>query len=347
MLHTPDLGSTWQAAGDCPGARPNILTFSLATRSSADGSGRCWIAGSPGTRVFFTDDGGRTWQTGSTGQSLPIRDLTFVHDWHGWAVGDLGLILATEDGGRTWQRQRSGGGRAALAGFYAHAAEVPWELLAQVSGDDGYMTRSRSSRVRRARPRRCRFARRGSRGASRHRWQLDGDRLAIPGAQGSGAIVGRRTDRRLEPSERRARARSARRLPGAQIRIWRPSVVLIAGTTAAQPADKRRAQAQSSSGVIGAESSVIAQAVLGAVERAADPTRHSGQIVTAGLQPWKVDKVFSGLPEGQMGVVTVNTTQVSPRVARWPKWPRRPGAWSRRRKGGSIIRRRRRPSVFG
>ena len=65
----------------------------------------------------------------------------------------------------------------------------------------------------------------------------------------------------------------------------------------------------------GIESSVIAQAVLAAVERADDPTRHSGQIVSAGLQPWKVDKVFSTLPDGQTAALTVNTAQISPRAA--------------------------------
>ena len=50
--------------------------------------------------------------------TLPLRAITFVDDLHGWAVGQLGLILATDDGGRTWQRQgpaanglRDGGGR--------------------------------------------------------------------------------------------------------------------------------------------------------------------------------------------------------------------------------------------
>ena len=298
VLHTPDLGRTWQSpAGELPGGAAEHFDFqALAVRASADGSGRCWIAGSPGTRVFFTGDGGRTWQTGTTGQTLPIRDLTFVDDWHGWAVGDLGLILATEDGGRTWQRQQSGGGRAALAGFYAHAAEVPWELLAQLSGDEGYLssiqivTRAASEA---ADDWRCRFARRGPRGGAWHRRQRGGNGLAVSGARAGSAVVGRRIDRRLESSERRPRARSARRLSGAAD----PHLAAVGGGDRRQHGSAADRQADSRAGataaVVGAESSVIAQAVLSAVERAADPTRHSGQIVSAGLQPWKVDKVFS------------------------------------------------------
>ena len=317
VMHTPDLGSTWQSpAGELPGGVAEHFDFqALATRSSADGGGRCWIAGSPGTRVFFTGDGGRSWQTGSTGQALPIRDLAFVDDWHGWAVGDLGLILATEDGGRTWQRQRSGGGRAALAGFYAHAAEVPWELLAQLSGDDGYLsaieivTREAADGGDADLPDVAHEALLGTGGSvAETAWQFPvreaGVRLS------SGGLI--------DDWNRANDGHALDRLDAylvRQIRIWRPSVVLIAGSTAPQPADKRQPGAQSSAEVVGAESSVIAQAVLGAVERAADPTRHSGQIVSAGLQPWKVEKVFSALPEGQMGVVTVNTTQVSTRAS--------------------------------
>ncbi|HTU27010.1 MAG TPA: hypothetical protein VMF30_16505, partial [Pirellulales bacterium] len=97
-----------------------------------------------------------------------------------------------------------------------------------------------------------------------------------------------------------------------QLRIWRPAVVVIAGNSAAQRADKPAA----SSATAGAESNVIAQAVLSAVERAADPTRHSEQIVAAGLQTWKVDKVYSALPDGQMGVTSINTAQLSVRGRR-------------------------------
>jgi photosystem II stability/assembly factor-like uncharacterized protein/tetratricopeptide (TPR) repeat protein len=325
VLHTPDLGRTWQSPeGELPSGAAEHFDFqALAARASADGSQRCWIAGSPGTRVFFTADGGRNWQTGTTGQTLPLRDLTFVDDWHGWAVGDLGLILATEDGGRTWQRQQSGGGRAALAGFYAHATEVPWELLAQLSGDEGYLS---SIQI---------VTRAGSEAA------VDGDadlpdaaHEAILGAGGSAAETAWQFPVR-EPGVRLSagglvddwnRANDGHALERLdaylvrQIRIWRPSVVVIAGSTAPQPGDKPGNKATSPARsvplVVGAESSVIAQAVLSAVERAADPTRHSGQIVSAGLQPWKVDKVFSALPDGQMGMVTVNTAQVSTRARR-------------------------------
>ena len=138
-------------------------------------------------------------------------------------------------------------------------------------------------------------------------WQFP---VREPGVRLSAA----RTDRRLESGERRPRARSARRLSGAA----NPHLAAVGRGDCRQhgSAADRQADVGGAIGRAGAESSVIAQAVLSAVERAADPTRHSGQIVSAGLQPWKVDKVFSALPDGQMGVASVNTAQVSARAHR-------------------------------
>ena len=34
---------------------------------------RVWLAGSPGTKVLHSPDGGRTWEAFATGQNLPMR----------------------------------------------------------------------------------------------------------------------------------------------------------------------------------------------------------------------------------------------------------------------------------
>ena len=101
---------------------------------------KCWIAGSPGTRVFHTADAGRTWQSFPTGSIVPLRTIAFADDQHGWAAGELGTILATDDGGRTWRPQRSGGSRAALLCIFADPDDVPLELIARLSGNEGYRT---------------------------------------------------------------------------------------------------------------------------------------------------------------------------------------------------------------
>src|SRR5262249_49159322 len=98
-----------------------------------------WVAGSPGTRVLHTLDGGRTWQVHATGQSVPLTDIAFVGSKQGWAVGSLGTILATKDGGRTWHRQRGGGTRVALLALFSEGDALPLELFARFSGNDGYL----------------------------------------------------------------------------------------------------------------------------------------------------------------------------------------------------------------
>ena len=46
-----------------------------------------------------------------TGQPLPLNAVYFADERHGWAVGELGSVLATTDGGKNWQVQRRGGQR--------------------------------------------------------------------------------------------------------------------------------------------------------------------------------------------------------------------------------------------
>ena len=136
LMLTGNSGAAWQApAGSFPAEAARHFDFAaLATRGA-----KAWIAGTPGARIFFTPDAGATWSSFSTGVSTPLSAMTFVDDEHGWAVGALGTILATSDGGRTWQRQRSGGTRSAILALFAQADDVPLELLARVSGNDGYL----------------------------------------------------------------------------------------------------------------------------------------------------------------------------------------------------------------
>ncbi len=102
VLQTRDLGKSWQTTEGLlpPGARDHFDFHALAARGP-----HCWVAGTPGTRVFHSPDDGRTWTAADTGQPLPIRALSFVDEQMGWAVGDLGTILATVDGGQTWHPQ--------------------------------------------------------------------------------------------------------------------------------------------------------------------------------------------------------------------------------------------------
>ena len=122
------------AAGRLPPGAALFDFSALAVRGA-----KCWIAGSPGSRVFFTPDAGRSWSAYPTGTSLPLKAIAFVDDLHGWAVGELGQILASDDGGQTWRRQRSGGARAAVMAVAGLSQDLPLELLARICKEQGYL----------------------------------------------------------------------------------------------------------------------------------------------------------------------------------------------------------------
>jgi photosystem II stability/assembly factor-like uncharacterized protein len=48
---------------------------------------------------------GATWSAQRSGTTLGLNDVDFVDTLHGWAVGNMGTILATSDGGVTWVQQ--------------------------------------------------------------------------------------------------------------------------------------------------------------------------------------------------------------------------------------------------
>jgi hypothetical protein len=99
--------------------------------------------GRPGSAVLHaTNLSGKataTWTIQPTGQPLPLNGITFFDELRGWAVGELGTILATRDGGKTWFKQHGGGQRAAVLFVHARPGDLPAETVAQLGGADGYL----------------------------------------------------------------------------------------------------------------------------------------------------------------------------------------------------------------
>jgi photosystem II stability/assembly factor-like uncharacterized protein/tetratricopeptide (TPR) repeat protein len=297
---TADLGSTWKAPpGSLPPAVRQFDFAALATRGV-----KCWLAGTPGTRVFHSADAGRTWNVFATGSAVPLRAMTFSDDDHGWAVGDLGTILATGDGGRTWQPQRAGGTRAALLGMFADPDDVPLELIASLAGNEGYFAiidllgrrdvemPSRddvhpADRLHEA------VVRVGGCGAEAA-WQFPLRQTGL--CLGPPQIVAPWDDVNDGRGMEALRAHVVR-----QIRLWRPEVMVT--HDAGRPGDDPLI-------------SLIHQAVLQAVQQAADRTAFAGQIADLGLEPWAVRKVFGALPAGMRGSSDLITTQFAPRLGR-------------------------------
>lgn len=97
-----------------------------------------WIAGAPGSFVFFSADAGRSWSALPTGHHLPIHGIDFVDRHHGWIVGAMGTIMATTDGGKTWQYQQGRERRLAVMGIFGHPSQIPWPVVVQLAANEGY-----------------------------------------------------------------------------------------------------------------------------------------------------------------------------------------------------------------
>lgn len=301
IASTEDAGRTWQLPS---GELPDQLIDSLDLHALATCGTHVWAAGSPGTRIVHSADGGRTWHAYSTGQKLPIRALHFIDEQHGWAACALGNVLATRDGGQTWQRQRSGGTRSAVLGLFSEPTAAPLELFARLSGDEGYLGVAYFTNRRDlapggsgdaslpARAHEALVSVGGSGAATAWRFPLREAGLHLP-AEGLLDGWNRANDgaglKHLESDLVR------------QIRIWRPEVVV---THAATP---------DGSDPLG---HLINQVVLRAVEAAADPTSHADQIITLGLEPWQVKKVYGAAPDGQSANLMLVTSQFAPRLGR-------------------------------
>jgi photosystem II stability/assembly factor-like uncharacterized protein len=298
VLKTRDLCNSWQTPdGQIPAAiRDHFDLSALAVRGE-----HCWIAGTPGTRVLRTADAGRTWSVGDTGQTLPIQHLVFIDEQTGWAVGDLGTILATTDGGHSWRRQQGGGARTAFVGFYSSPSDIPLELIARLSGDDGYLAAmeilNREDVDVRAAPGDAAPAAHeasvlagGSAASSAWRFPLRQAGLKLSAEQVVDGWNQANDGQAVEKIEAHVVAR---------IRMWRPSVVFTVA------ADARAGDPLAH---------LINQIVLRSVERAADPKSYPEQVAEAGLQPWKVQKVYGTLAAGQSGTANVSTAQFAARL---------------------------------
>jgi len=298
VLRTADQGARWHAP---PGALPTEAgQFDL--RAVEVRGPNCWIAGYPGTRVFFTPDAGRTWSVFATGQSLPLEAICFADEQCGWAVGQLGTILATVDGGRTWMRQRCGGARAALLGVFSEPRNIPWELFARLSGNEGYLAAVELVHRRDVEVP-CRdevpLDLRAHEAvvytgacAARTAWQFP---LRQPGLELSSAQLAEMWDgihdgRGLEALE----AHLVR-----AIRTWRPDVIVTQDATAGEP---------------GAQ--LLGEALLKAVAAAGAPDAHREQLDALGLGPWQVKRMFAAVAPAAQGALQVTAAQWAERLGR-------------------------------
>lgn len=298
-----DGGATWRAVAF---NGPLAATSQCDWRSIAIVGRRIWIVGSPGAVVLHSDDDGRTWQLLQTGMPLPLNDVAFTDELHGWAVGTLGTILQTVDGGRSWTAGEPTPRRAALWCCFADAADLPFELLSQAAQNDGYRVVATL------------FGRRefdvtsGDRDFTSDR---AADALATLGTaqtEEAWAFPLRAPLLRVDPASfvgawdglddadalGRAEAYLVR-----QLRTWRPDVVL---SHAASPRGDAPLE------------QLLHQLVVSAIDAAADPTRYPEQLDLLGLTPWSVKRLYTHAAGQQRGTVAVTTAEIDSRHGSTP-----------------------------
>ncbi len=304
VMLTHDLGSSWQTP---LGELPDFVRENFDFQAVAAAGQQVWVAGSPGTRVFRSSDGGHTWQPFATGQNAPLRAIAFVDERTGFAVGDLGTILATGDGGRSWQVQRRGGERAALFVALAGEDDVPLELIGKVGAEEGYLTA-----VSLLHP-----ALYATDGRTR-------EALLLAGATTTNVAwqfplppddAARTPEELLAELNRASDGRAVELLNRywvRELRLWRPEVVV---THPGVPIFS------------GPLASLVEQLVTESVKLAADPNQFPELATDVGLGPWQVKRVFGLLPPGSPGDVRITTGQFAPRLgatlADWAESPRR------------------------
>ncbi|MBX7167514.1 MAG: hypothetical protein K1X74_14385 [Pirellulales bacterium] len=289
VLHLPSGEQRWEnVAAVLPAGSPRFDWHAIATYEE-----QIWIAGTPGTQLLHSSDAGHTWKWQATGQALPLDDLHFVDAQRGCAVGALGTILGTTDGGQSWQRTHSGGARVAVLAIVTSPREIPWEALAQLAGDDGYLaaihvvTRELAATCDEARLSAAALAN-GISGISTS-WQFPRREPSLAIGAEAHRGVWRAT---AGPDPDNALRDELVRL----LRMWRPDVVLTGAPTADPDALEN----------------AISQACLAAVEAAG--AQADDPLAAIGLGPWQVQRVWGLARDGEGAGMELATGQLSLRL---------------------------------
>ncbi len=294
VLKTSSGGVVWES----PSALlPEELRNGMDFRAIEMRKDSVWLAGSPGSVIWHSPNGGRSWQRQLTGQPSPLQAIRFSNDAQGVAVGDFGVILRTEDGGRSWQTVRGVDRRAAVLSMQARPSQVASSWVAKLSGEQGYRSAvwianrqdvGETSQSNNLDARLTTAVERCGGNAAEIHWQLP---VTVPGLEFASdkltADWQKRTEGKLGPTLIGTLVR--------QLRTWRPSVVMLD-----QPAQDDAA------------SQLLFDAALRAIEQAGDATRFIEQRELTGLSPWKVDRIYLRLIAGGTGDAIVELDEYLP-----------------------------------
>jgi photosystem II stability/assembly factor-like uncharacterized protein len=293
VLTTDAAGSSWNFAEL---GLPKNVAYDWDFRAVHGAGKHYWVVGRPGSVVLHSGDDGAHWEVQHTGQPLPLDAVYFADEQHGWAVGELGSVLATTDGGKSWQVQRRGGQRSAALFVHARAAGTPLDTIALVGGQDGYLTASLrvtapdpagAAPARSADAMRYDAAMRQAGGAAAEMlWQFP---VASHFAHAN-------RDDLLQAWDGLHAGHAAEQMLRQMVlavRVWRPDVIVTDGPGA------------------GAADALVVEALREAFKAAADPKMFPEQISVMGLEAWKASKLYGRCDGRTEGPVSLDLTTVS------------------------------------
>lgn len=260
-----------------------------------------WVVGRPGSALLHSGDRGQSWETLSTEQPLPLNAVFFQDESHGWAVGELGSILATVDGGKSWKVQRRGGQRAAVLFVHARPTGFPVDTVAVLGGQEGYLAtalRVSAPDSLSAAPAKAWESQRFS-AASRMAGGAAGEMLwQFPVPQ---HLARADRDELLKEWDRLHGDQAAPQLLRQLVltlRTWRPDVVITDHPEAAATGFSIDA--------------LVAEAVQAAITSAGDAKAFPEQIKVLGLEPWQVSKLYGRWESKQGAQVELDLNEASP-----------------------------------
>ena len=136
IFQTRDQGLSWQAPSQqTETTAVELIDLETVTTTKA----KIWAAGKPGSCLVSIDKQTGAIKLHATPINTSLHRITFVDEMHGWAVGDLGIVIATTDGGENWQVQRGDQTRIGLLNVCFDAQETPLEMLAQFACEEDFL----------------------------------------------------------------------------------------------------------------------------------------------------------------------------------------------------------------
>ena len=136
VFQTRDQGLSWQAILQQDETNTiKLIDFETVTTTEKE----IWAAGKPGSCLVSIDKQTGKVKLHATPNQTPLHRITFVDETHGWAVGDLGIVIATTDGGESWQVQRGDQTRIGLLNICFDAQETPLEMLSQLACEEDFL----------------------------------------------------------------------------------------------------------------------------------------------------------------------------------------------------------------